>query len=477
MCTVMSERVPVSETSKDPGAARWRGLLEIIDRANQGPVVDEKVFDLEHVAEGISRVVRDYEIAFDRDVIVQQDDAMVDRVWEAALDFLTGCGIYHTDTGRVMLFAREEILNALAAAPSQVIIGEGDDSRVLKHRAVEDSNPPLVSGGPIGTPLSEELYVPIMQSYFQEPIIDTIVPGTLATTFGREVRTKSPLEIISSWQQVDLDFEAAERAGRPGLSIMAVEMSMSDLGHLSAIGGGGYRPTDTHIVAMIGELKTNSELLNKVAHSVRQGGVLLGFYNPILGGMAGPAEGVAVLITAGMVALQLVYLADSRCSCPTHPFNFNSTDPEIMRAASAAMQALARNTHLLTELMTSPVGGPGTETVLYESLAMATVASVSGASRALGVRSAAGVVRDHVTGLETRFNGEVARAAAGLNRAQADGIVRKAVEKYQPLLATRPVGVSFTEAYDPVALQPGAEWLSVYNKVKEQAHAWGLPFE
>jgi methylamine--corrinoid protein Co-methyltransferase len=450
-------------------------LLDILDRASQGPVIDERVFDLEHVAGGIARVIREYEISFDRDIVIQQDDEMIDRVWEATLDFLVGCGVYHADMGRVLAYTKDEIHNAIAAAPSRVTIGEGTDSRVLQHRTVEDPHPPLVSGGPIGTPLSEDLYVPVMQSYFQEPIIDTIVPGTLATTFGREVRTKSPLEIISSWQQVDLDFEAAERAGRPGLSIMAVEMSTSDLGHLSAIGSRGYRPTDTHIVAMIGELKINNELLNKVAHSIRQDGVLLGFYNPILGGMAGPAEGVAVLITAGMVALQLVYLPASRCSCPTHPFNFNSTDPEIMRAAGVAMQALARNSHLLTELMTSPVGGPGTETVLYESLAMATVASVCGASRALGVRSAVGVVQDHVTGLEARFNGEVARAAAGLSRAEADEIVRKALQKYEPDLNRQPVGVPFSQAYDPVTVNPRPDWLAVYHKVKEQAHAWGLP--
>lgn len=458
-----------------PGSGRWGGLLDILDRANQGPVVEERVFDLKHVAAGIARVIREYEISFDRRVIIQQDDEMIDRVWEAALDFLVGCGVYHTDTGRVLLFTKDEIQEAIALAPSRVTIGAGSDSRVLLHRAVEDPHPPLISGGPIGTPLSEELYVPIMQSYFQEAIIDTIVPGTLATTFGREVRSKSPLEIISSCQQVDLDFEAAARAGRPGLSIMAVEMSTSDLGHLSAIGGRGYRPTDTHIVAMIGELKISSELLNKVAHSIRQDGVLLGFYNPILGGMAGPAEGVAVLIAAGMVALQLAYLPASRCSCPTHPFNFNSTDPEIMRAASVAIQALARHSHLLTELMTSPVGGPGTDTVLYECLAMATVASVCGASRVLGVRSAVGVVRDHVTGLETRFNGEVARAAAGLSRAQADAIVRKAVEKYEPLLDRQPVGVSFVDAYDPATVQPQPSWLATYQTVKEQAHGWGMP--
>lgn len=402
---------------------------------------------------------------------------MIDRVWEGALEFLAATGVYNTSTRRVMRFTRREIDETVGAAPVEVMIGSGGDARVLKHRQVEDSIPPLISGGPIGTPLSEDLYVPIMRSYFQEPILDTIVPGTLATTYGREVRSKSPLEIISSWQQVSLDFEAAALADRSGLSIMAVEMSTSDLGHLSAIGGDGYRNTDTHIVAMIGELKTNSELLNKVAHSVVQGGVLLGFYNPILGGMAGSPEGVAVLITAGMIALQLTYLSASQCSCPTHPFNFNSTDPAILRAASVSTQALSRNSGLLTELMTSPVGGPGTDTVLYESVAMATVASVCGASRALGVRSAVGVVQDHVTGLETRFNGEVARAAAGLDRATADSIVRRAVEQYEDKLGRQPSGIPFGQAYDPLTIRPRDEWLGTYQRVKEQARNWGLPIE
>ena len=298
----MNARQHLDESTRGTDTPRAQRLLDVVDRANTGPVMDEKEFDLECVADGIARVVREHEIAFDLDTIIQQDDAMIDRVWEGALEFLAATGVYNTSTRRVMRFTRREIDEAVRAAPVEVMIGSGGDARVLKHRQVEDSIPPLISGGPIGTPLSEDLYVPIMRSYFQEPILDTIVPGTLATTYGREVRSKSPLEIISSWQQVSLDFEVAALADRSGLSIMAVEMSTSDLGHLSAIGGDGYRNTDTHIVAMIGELKTNSELLNKVAHSVVQGGVLLGFYNPILGGMAGSPEGVAVLITAGMIA-------------------------------------------------------------------------------------------------------------------------------------------------------------------------------
>lgn len=450
-------------------------LLDVIDRAYDGPITDEKEFDLKHVADGVARALREHGIAFNRERIIQRDDDMHDRLFAAALDFLVGCGVYNTSTHRRMLFTRAEIEDVLKWAPTEVTIGEGNDARLFRWRGISDPRPPQVSGGPIGTPLSEHLWVPIMQSYWQEPIIDLVVPGTLSTSFGREVRSRSPLEIVAAWQEAALGREAARRAGRPGLARMCVEMAISDVGHLSAISRGGFRPSDVHVVAMIGEMKTGSELLNKVAHSIQQNGVILGFYNPIFGGLAGGPEGVALLIVAGFLAMHCIYMPASVESCPTHPFNFNSTDPQILRAVSAASAALKRNTRLLIEFMTSPVGGPCTDTLLYECVAMAAVASACGADRVLGVRSAVGVVENHCTGLETRFNGEVARAAAGLSREQADEIVKQAVARYEPVLAAKPVGVSFDEAYDPVTVRPKPHWQAIYERVKEEAAGWGLP--
>jgi methylamine--corrinoid protein Co-methyltransferase len=450
-------------------------FLDIIDRTYSGPLVDEEEFDLKIVAQGVKRVLQKYNLKFNRDTIIQQDDALIDRAFEAGLDFLVECGVYNRSTGRLIKFTRAEILDVLEAAPSKVTIGAGQDARLFRTRKLEDPTPPQVSGGPIGTPLSEDQYVTIMQSYWQEPILDLIVPGTLATTYGRQLRAKSPLEIGASWQEVTLGNEAARRAGRPGLSRMCVEMSISDIGHLSSISRGGFKPTDVHVVPMIGEMKTNHELLNKVAHSIHQNGVILGFYNPILGGLAGPEEGVAVLVIAGWIALHMIYMPDSVESCPTHPFLFNSTGPQILRAVSVAAAAFARNTHLLTEFMTSPVSGPGTESLLYECVGMAMVASVCGASRILGVRSAVGVVENHCTGLETRFNGEVAQAAAGMSRSDADEIVKQAVAAYLPSFESKPVGLPFVKVYDPNTIQPNEAWLGVYEKVKEQVSSWGMP--
>jgi methylamine--corrinoid protein Co-methyltransferase len=107
---------------------------------------------------------------------------------------------------------------------------------------------------------------------------------------------------------------------------------------------------------------------------------------------------------------------------------------------------------------------------------MAAMASACGASQLLGVRSATGVVPNHCSGLEARFNAEVGHAAAGLNREKTNEIVEKAVSEYENDLSKEPFGKQFAEVYDPMRIRPRDEWMSVYDRVKEQVAKWGLDF-
>jgi methylamine--corrinoid protein Co-methyltransferase len=249
---------------------------------------------------------------------------------------------------------------------------------------------------------------------------------------------------------------------------------MSDSGQLSAVNPLGLRSTDLHTFGIVSELKTNFEILNKLAHSIRMGGIVDPYANPIYGGLGGGIEGQAVLITAAMIALSAVFMAACCGSSPTHPFHFNDTGREVMQASSLAFQALARNTHLLTNLTLSPVGGPGTRTLLYECVAFTVMSAVSGCSRILGPRSATGVVPDHFSGLEARFCGEIMRAAPGLTRTMADEIVQRAYACYADQLDQKPYGRPFHEVYDVATVQPREEWLSLYREVKAEAQGWGL---
>ncbi len=129
------------------------------------------------------------------------------------------------------------------------------------------------------------------------------------------------------------------------------------------------------------------------------------FYNTIYGGSCG-GDGMALAIVSGCILLQMLYMTNTHSVSPPHPFYDNDTTPEILQAISLAQQSLARNSRLMTDVVITPVGGPGTKTLLYECAAMAIMAAASGATGLIGPRSAAGVNVAHVSGLEARFTAE-----------------------------------------------------------------------
>jgi methylamine--corrinoid protein Co-methyltransferase len=154
----------------------------------------------------------------------------------------------------------------------------------------------------------------------------------------------------------------------------------------------------------------------------------------------------------------------------------SNTTPEILWVIGLSCQALTRNTPFILDVLTSPKGGPCTKTVLYEATAVAATATVSGAARLMGVRSTVGKFQGHATGLEARYNGEVAVAVAGMSRERINDIVSQVVPKYVDLLDTEPKGKRFDEAYDMHTLRPTAEWDGMYREVKEEIAALGIPF-
>lgn len=451
--------------------------MDLIDRSLSGPIMDEEEFNINHVSKGIYAAVKKFDIRVDRNIIVNRDDGLADRVWNAALEFLVGCGVYCQSTGRVILYSKDEILTHLRDAPSQVLLGQGTDACLEVARTVEDPRVPVNMGSPIGSPIREELFIPVMQSYVQEPNVDVTCAASLMTVNGQDVRTGSPLEILAAWQEVDLMRLVLHKCGRPGMAYTGNTMSISDIGQLSVVNPAGLSSSNMHTFGVISELKTNFQILNKLTQSIRMGGIVDPYANPIYGGLGGGIEGQAVLITAAMIALSVFFMAAMAGSSPTHPFHFNDTGPEIMAASSLAFQALARNSHLMTNLTITPVGGPGTKTLLYECVAFTVMSTVSGISRILGPRSATGVIPGHFSGLEARFTGDLLKAAAKLDRGQAEEVVQRALSIYQQDLDKKPYGESFEDVYDIQTVRPKKEWLKLYESVKEEVFKWGIPVE
>jgi len=451
-------------------------LLEILDRVESGPIVEESQWDMQIVPMEIATLQAEFDTDLGdvTDAVVPDDDALADRVFEAGLAMAERLGVYCVSTSRRVRFTRQEILAALEVAPTEVTIGEGHDRHTEHKRRVEDPAFMTMKGGGVGTPVPEELYLPVHQSYAQEPLVDAMINCTLERVYGREIRSRSPWEILAGWHEVELTKAACRRAGRPGLALGCVENAVSDVSELSATSYGGFSRNDWHHVAMISEFKTDYMALDKLAHLVQTDSVIHAFYNTIYGGSAGGKEGMAIAIVGGSILLQMIYMTNTHSISPVHPFYGNDTTPEIMQAISVAQQALARNSRLLTDLVITPVGGPGTRTLLYECAAMAIMAAASGVCALIGPRSGAGTHSAHVSGLEARFTAEVGRAAAGISRREADRLVQMLVAKYESELDQRPIGRSFSEVYDLTTLKPLPEWQRTYEEVKTELRQMGL---
>lgn len=452
-------------------------LLDVLDRAEAGPIVEEEQHDMMTIPGVMSRLQEEYDVRLPdhkEGPIVPADDALADRVWEAGLKMAEDLGVFCISTSRRMLFSRDEILTALQHVPTEVTVGDGLDKATERKRRVEDTQRLFIKGGGVGTPLSEDIVVAVHQSYAQEPLLDAMISCTLETVYGREARSRSPWEVLLGWCELETSKAACRRAGRPGLGLGCVTNSVTEIAELSATSYGGFSKNDWHHAAMISEFKTDYFLLTKVAHLIQTESVIHAFYNTIYGGTVGGKEAMAIAIVGGCILLQMIYMTNTHSVSPTHPFYGNDTTPEILQAISVAQQAMARNSNMLTDVVNTPVGGPGTKTLLYETAAMAITATVSGACGMLGPRSAVGTTPGHCSGLESRFGAEVAHAAAGMSRQEADGLVRQLIDRYRDDLDKRPIGKHFSEVYDVQMVKPKEEWLATYEEVKGELRQMGL---
>ena len=442
-------------------------MLSVLDKAEKGPVIDEKEWDLKYVNRTIKELVKKYDIRWESGVMVPSDNSLADRLFAAGMDLAREVGLYCLETKRQMKWDQDELDYILSTALGEETIGTGKDSVTIHHRLPDENSPITTIGGPYGTPVPEDLFVPIMVSYAQEKVLDYIDNATLMTTHGRPIKANSPWEAVGCWQEAQLSFEVLERVGRPGMPIGCAEDSPSAIGELATTTYGGFRLTDWHHASLISELKVASAELTKAIHYQHTGASSHNFYNSIYGGYVGGAEGLAVAIVAGVLLMKAVFNGSTQNPGPSHAHLSCNTFPAMIPSLSLGFQALSRNTHLLTTSFPRPVAGPCTKELLYEVAAMAVATVPAGISILEGIQSAAGRIEGHVTGLEAKFLAQVGRACQGLTRKDADPMVKKLVPLYaeKQKLGVAIAGKHFTEAYDVETIRPTREWQAIYDEV------------
>jgi len=450
-------------------------LPEIVARSQSGKFFAEKDYEMA-LSRKVAELVNKYEIKFNPKELVPSDNAMADRLWQAGLELFLDLGVYNMSTSRVIQFSREEVEEVLSHLPSQLVLGEGRDAVAMKARRVEDTEPPIVHSGPTGTPCSEEYHPKILQSCAQEPLVDCLGAGSVSTYFGQEILPGTPLEILGAKRDAMVARQAITNAGRPGMHINDVAVPLTAAGKFAALDPErGLRPCDGVLVSQMAELKTNWDQLSRVAYLVDHGVHVVDLMCPLIGGLGGGAPGTAVVSVASHLLGAVCYKASYHMLSHTHLKYCNNTDPLGLWIQAMVGQALARNTKMLLLNDIYCVSGPGTEELLYEVAAGALVGTTSGMNMQ-GAGCTGGFERDHTTGLEARFIGEVSRAATGLTRQEANELVLKCLARYKDTFETPKRGEHFKDVYDPVTIRPRSNWLSIYDRVKNEVAKMGLHF-
>jgi methylamine--corrinoid protein Co-methyltransferase len=383
------------------------------------------------------------------------------------------------DTGRVIDFTRDEIMEALDGAPDRAIYGSGNDIVEMPHREVEDSRDPIVNFSAVGTPVTEELFVPVCQSFAQEPMADTY-SGPLITSYrGMGVTSGSPVEVEAGiWNVVKLR-EAARWAGRPNIPIhnfMSIA-ERTDATIAAARQEFGALPGDGLFAAAIAELKVDYERLKKVAFLIHSPYVIGGLYGPLMGGYAGGPAATAAVLVAHHILGVLAFRAVRHNAFPIHIHHVCNTSREMLWLVSVSGQALARNTHLVTSANAFMASGPCTELVVWELAAHAVTSTVSGWHL-----NPCAVAKNrqplHCSGMEARIHAEVGHVASrgGISRKEAGRIVRALLERYEKQISNAPIGKPFTECYDPVSVKPTEEYIRLWDDCKRSLGELGLDF-
>ena len=199
-------------------ATRPLTISDVYERFVKGKKVAESDWDYTIIPTKLTELKEKYKLNFG-DKIIPEDKQTINNMFNAGLEMLVETGYYCTDLGRVMKVTEEEVWEGIKKTPTKLILGEGRDIARFYPRRGNSPVKPIIQGGPTGSPISEDIFIQVMQSYAQEAVVDDLVNGVMTTIEGHPAKTNTPYEVLATMAELRATKEARIRAGRPGLGV------------------------------------------------------------------------------------------------------------------------------------------------------------------------------------------------------------------------------------------------------------------
>ena len=236
------------------------------------------------------------------------------------------------------------------------------------------------------------------------------------------------------------------------------------------------RPTDSHEVSQLNELKIDVSALTFDAHYVLSGAMIMCEQMPIYGGYAGGLEETTIVDVATTINSFVMMQATWHLDGPTHVRWGITTARETLAIAAHASMAIESHYDLMLGNQYYTTAGPCTVMCLLETAAQAITDTCSGREVLSGVAATKKNTTNYTTGTEARFMGECAHAVAGMETEKVNELLDKLVAMYEKDYKTAPAGKPYEECYDTKALQPTQEYVDVYNEAVKIMTDLGLDY-
>ncbi|MBI4334161.1 MAG: monomethylamine:corrinoid methyltransferase [Chloroflexi bacterium] len=456
------------------------GLLkDFIRRSLDGPVMRELDFDLK-LGRQLKLLTSEHSIRFSPEEIIC-DDAVADSIWQAALQLLERVGIYNTDTNRVVLLRAEEAEKAVAGAPKEITVGEGNDAVTIRARSHDSPVPPVILALPARTFRyrggRQSLFARMMESY----VSDAGPLGELARRLKDELEgipylAETPGEMI--WARAVVRWQKAivGLMGKPGLWLSGTQVTSPPAILALFTEEGLLNKFNSHIsVSLMPELKLNWDRL-RMAHAAQAMGVHTSCSaDPILGAYCRTGEEAAIVAAATLLG----YIAFAGASAIP---NTNVVDRQgdrttrvPLQASAAARRALERNAGMLIHGSPDTKSGLGTGVDLYELAALAVACTCSGAAwTGRGYACGLGPNGEYRPDLDCELVTMVSRGTAGLSRERANELLLKLLhicESHDAAAEGKPLDYY----YDIKTLTPSRELVAIYDRVAQELQRLGIP--
>jgi len=199
-------------------ATRALTIPDVYERFVKGKKTDESEWDYTTIPQNATALKNKYKLNFGKKFI-PEDKQEMNALFNAGLEMLVKTGFYNVDLKKVLYVTEDEVWEGIKKTPTKLILGEGRDIARFYPRHGNCPVKPIIQGGPTGSPISEDVFIQVMQSYAQEAIVDDLVNGVMTTVEGHPAKTKTPYEIRATMQELRATKEARVRAGRPGLGV------------------------------------------------------------------------------------------------------------------------------------------------------------------------------------------------------------------------------------------------------------------